>query len=87
MVNLHGVFRLRVGVLERLYLWTYGTHTFMIDQTEVRNAENVRKRHFVMKKKKNVCVYRSDYMKSLPGQFIRIRLKNGAKLSLVLGHF
>ena len=55
--DLHGVFRLRVGVLERLYLWTYGTHTLMIDQTEVRNSENVRKRHFVVNKKKIVlCI-------------------------------
>ena len=44
------------GVLERLYLWTYGTHTLMTDQTEVRNAENVRKRHFVVKKKCFVCL-------------------------------
>ena len=28
-----------------------GTHTLMTDQTEVRNAENVRKQHFVVKKK------------------------------------
>ena len=46
----------------------------MTDQTEVRNAENVRKRHFVVKKKM-LCVYRSDYRKYLPGQFIRNRLK------------
>ena len=45
-----------VGVLERLYLRTYGTHTFMTDQTEVRNAKNVRKRHFVVKKKCFVCL-------------------------------
>ena len=56
-VNLHGVFRLRVGVLEGLYLWTYGTHTLVTDQTEVRNAENVRKWHFVVNKKKSfVCL-------------------------------
>ena len=55
-VNLYGGFRLRVGVLERLYLWTYGTHTLMTDQTEVRNAKNVRKRHFVVNKKM-FCVF------------------------------
>ena len=40
-----------MGDLERLYLWTYETHTIMTDQTEVKNAENVRKRHFVVNKK------------------------------------
>ena len=51
-VNLLDVCRLRVGVLQRLYLWTFGTHTLMTDQTEVRNAENVRKRPFVVNKKR-----------------------------------
>ena len=53
-----------------------GTHTLMTDQTEVRNAEHVRARHLVVKKKKNVVsVYRSYCMKHFPGQFTRIRLK------------
>ena len=66
---------MRVGVLERLYLCTYQIHTLMTDQTEVRNAENVRKRHFVVNKKIFLCVYRSDYRKSLLSDFIRIHLK------------
>ena len=44
------------GCFGKAISWTYGTHTFMIDQTEVRNAENVRKQHFVMNKKM-FCVF------------------------------
>ena len=63
----------------------------MTDQTEVRNAENVRKRHFVTNKKtkqKNVlCVYRSDYRKSPLGEFIRISLKIEQNCRLFLDIF
>ena len=86
-MNLHGVFRLRVGVLEGLYLWTYETHTLITDQTEVRNAENVRKWHFFVNKKNVLCVYRSDYRKSLLGQIMRILLKIEQNCRLFLDIF
>ena len=62
----------------------------MTDQTEIRNAENVRKRHFVVNNNNNknvFCVNRSDYRKSLPGDFIRIRLKIEQNCRLFLDIF
>ena len=59
----------------------------MTDQTEVRNAENVRKRHFVVSKKNVFCVNRSDYRKYFPGDFIRIGLKIEQNCRLFLDIF
>ena len=59
----------------------------MINQTEVKNAENVRKRHFFCEQKNVLSVYRSDYRKSLPGEFIRIRLKIEQNYRLFLDIF
>ena len=59
----------------------------MTDQTEVRNAENVRKTAFCREQKNVFCVNRSDYRKSLPGDFIRIRLKIEQNYRLYLDIF
>ena len=59
----------------------------MSDQTEVRNAENARKRHFVVNKKNVFCVNRSDHRKSFLDDFIRNRLKIEQNCRLFLEFF
>ena len=53
----------------------------MTDQPEVRNAQNIKKRHIVVKKKMFVFTGQTT------GSCYKKSSKNREKLSLVFGHF